>query len=95
MFGPTALVASFRAQGIGTGDGRHLLENSPEVLVCVAAIAKLGGIAAMLNHNQRGEVLEHSFTLVSPSRSLPQIATKKLASTSFTPKQNPQSHLWV
>lgn len=92
------VAASFRAQGIGTGDVVGiLLENSPEVLVCVAAIAKLGGIAAMLNHNQRGEVLEHSFTLVSPKL----IVTsgdchEKLASTSFTPKQKPAiTFMWV
>lgn len=92
------VAASFKAQGIGMGDVVGLLlENSPEVLVCVAAIAKLGGIAAMLNHNQRGEVLEHSFSLVAPKL----IVTSpecydKLASTTFTPQQRPElTFMWI
>lgn len=61
------IAASYKAQGIGAGDVVGiLLENSPEVLVCVTAAAKLGAIAAMLNHHQRGEVLEHSIRLVAP-----------------------------
>lgn len=61
------VAASFHAQGLRSGDVvAILLENSPEVLVCVTAAAKLGAIAAMLNHNQRGEVLEHSIRLTSP-----------------------------
>jgi len=57
----------FRAHGLSSGDTvAILMENRPEVLACVAAAVKLGGIAAMLNHNQRGEVLSHSITLTKP-----------------------------
>lgn len=61
------LAASFAARGIQSGDTVALLmENRPELLACVAATVKLGAVAAMLNHNQRGEVLAHSIRLVSP-----------------------------
>lgn len=92
------IAASFKSQGIGSGDVvALLLENGPEVLACVAAIAKLGGIAAMLNHNQKGNVLEHSFTLVSPKL----IVTSpechdKLATTHFTPLKQPDiTFMWL
>lgn len=59
------LAASWAAHGIGSGDAvAILMENRPDVLACVIAAAKLGAVAAMLNHNQRGEVLAHSITLV-------------------------------
>lgn len=92
------IAASFQAQGIGTGDVvAILLENSPEVLVCVTAIAKLGAIAAMLNHNQRGEVLEHSFNLVSPKLIVTSAdCYDKLASTPFNPTQRSDlTFMWV
>ncbi len=44
-----------------------LMENRPEALVCVAATLKLGAVAGLLNHNQRGEVLAHSIDLVKPT----------------------------
>ena len=44
------------------------IENRPELLACIAAIAKIGGVSALLNTSQRGSVLEHSIQLVSPSR---------------------------
>ena len=60
-------AAVFRAHGLSSGDTvAILMENRPEVLACVAAVVKLGGIAAMLNHNQRGEVLGHSMSLTRP-----------------------------
>ncbi len=45
-----------------------LLENRPELLACVAALAKLGAVSALLNTSQRGEVLAHSVALVKPKR---------------------------
>ena len=53
-----------RARGVVSGDSvAILMENRPEVLACVAGVVKLGAIAGMLNHNQRGEVLGHSLRL--------------------------------
>ncbi|HEU0195870.1 MAG TPA: long-chain-acyl-CoA synthetase [Nevskiaceae bacterium] len=43
-----------------------LMQNRPEALACVAGTVKLGGIAAMLNPQQRGAVLLHSINLVQP-----------------------------
>ena len=61
------LAASFSAQGVKAGDSVGILmENRPEVLACVTAVVKLGAVAAMLNHNQRGDVLGHSIGLVKP-----------------------------
>jgi acyl-CoA synthetase (AMP-forming)/AMP-acid ligase II len=54
----------FRKHGVKAGDAVGILmENRPEVLACVAGVVKLGAIAGMLNHHQRGEVLSHSITL--------------------------------
>lgn len=53
-----------RSKGVVAGDSvAVLMENRPEVLACVAGIVKLGAIAGMLNHNQRGDVLTHSLKL--------------------------------
>src|SRR5699024_6235863 len=52
---------ALEAGGVGSGDTvAVLLENRPETLFVVAAVAKLGAIAAMCNTNQRGAVLIHS-----------------------------------
>jgi acyl-CoA synthetase (AMP-forming)/AMP-acid ligase II len=52
--------------GVRDGDSvAILLDNRPETLVCAAAVVKLGAIAAMINHNQRGEVLAHSLRLTA------------------------------
>ncbi|HUP91781.1 MAG TPA: long-chain-acyl-CoA synthetase, partial [Solimonas sp.] len=61
------IAGVLRAQGVLPG-GRVaiLMENRPEVLGVVAATVKLGAIAGMLNHNQRGEVLAHSIKLTGP-----------------------------
>ncbi|MDR3417372.1 MAG: long-chain-acyl-CoA synthetase [Nevskia sp.] len=61
------IAAVFRANGVGSGDTvAILMENRPDVLACVAATVKLGAVAAMLNHNQQGEVLAHSIRLTAP-----------------------------
>ncbi|HWU68085.1 MAG TPA: long-chain-acyl-CoA synthetase [Stenotrophobium sp.] len=58
------IAALLRAQGVRKGHSVALLmENRPEVLVCITAIVKLGAIAGMLNHNQRADVLMHSIKL--------------------------------
>ncbi|KAF1051819.1 MAG: Long-chain-fatty-acid--CoA ligase FadD17 [Stenotrophomonas maltophilia] len=44
-----------------------MLENRAELLVLLAALAKLGAIGALINSTQRGAVLAHSLNLVSPS----------------------------
>ncbi|WP_053129380.1 long-chain-acyl-CoA synthetase [Pseudomonas sp. MIACH] len=56
-----------QAQGIGKGDVVALfIENRPELLLNVLAVAKLGGICAMLNTAQTQAALVHSLNLVSP-----------------------------
>ena len=58
-----------RAQGVHRGDTVGLLfHNGPALLACVAAVAKLGAVAGLLNPHQRGEVLAHSLGLVKPRR---------------------------
>ncbi|HET8881436.1 MAG TPA: long-chain-acyl-CoA synthetase [Solimonas sp.] len=59
------IAHALAARGIGRGDAVALLfENRPEALVCALAVVKLGAIAAMLNPQQRGELLAHSIGLV-------------------------------
>jgi acyl-CoA synthetase (AMP-forming)/AMP-acid ligase II len=58
------IASMLRQQGVRAGDSvAILMENRAEVLACVAAAVKLGAIAGMLNHQQRGEVLAHSIKL--------------------------------
>lgn len=53
------------ARGVRTGDVVGILmENKPEALLLALATVKLGAAAGMLNNNQRGEVLEHSLSLL-------------------------------
>ena len=50
-----------RATGVRRGDTVAILcENRPSMLACVAAVAKIGAVAGMLNPNQRGAVLRLS-----------------------------------
>ncbi|MCX5043768.1 long-chain-acyl-CoA synthetase [Aldersonia sp. NBC_00410] len=52
-------------RGVERGDVVGVLRhNRPETLLLVLAIVKLGATAGLLNHNQRGEVLEHSIELL-------------------------------
>lgn len=61
------LAAAFAAHGVKAGDTvAILMENRPEALACVAGAVKLGAIAGMLNHNQRGDALSHSIGLIEP-----------------------------
>jgi acyl-CoA synthetase (AMP-forming)/AMP-acid ligase II len=58
------IAAVLDARGVKPGDAvAVLMENRPEVLACVAGIVKLGAVAGMINHQQRGEVLAHSLKL--------------------------------
>ncbi|BCN77896.1 putative fatty-acid-CoA ligase FadD [Prescottella equi] len=52
-------------QGVERGDVVGILmKNRPETLLLALAAVKLGAVAGMLNHNQRGEVLAHSLSLL-------------------------------
>ncbi|AOW94330.1 long-chain-acyl-CoA synthetase [Rhodococcus sp. WMMA185] len=51
--------------GVSRGDVVGILgKNSPETLLIALAAVKLGAAAGMLNHNQRGDVLAHSISLL-------------------------------
>ena len=55
------------AQGIGKGDVVAVfLENRPELLVTILAVAKAGAISALLNTSQTRDTLAHSLNLVTP-----------------------------
>ncbi len=54
-------------QGLGKGDVVGVLvDNRIELLITVLAVAKVGGVCAMLNTSQTQGALVHSITLVSP-----------------------------
>ncbi len=55
------------AQGIGKGDVVAVfIENRPELLVAILALAKLGAVSALLNTSQTRDTLIHSINLVAP-----------------------------
>lgn len=57
----------FSGQGFVKGDVIALMmENSPQCLMAVAGLSKIGVIAAMINPGIRGEVLEHDINLAEP-----------------------------
>ncbi len=57
----------FLAQGLKKGDVvTVLIENRPELLVTVLALAKIGVVSALVNTSQTGKVLIHSVNLVKP-----------------------------
>ncbi|CBL44651.1 amp-dependent synthetase and ligase [gamma proteobacterium HdN1] len=59
------------SRGIRKGDTVAIfIENRPELLVSVLAVAKLGAVGAMLNVQQTGKVLIHSFNLVNPKAAI-------------------------
>ncbi|MGH8384965.1 MAG: long-chain-acyl-CoA synthetase [Pseudomonas sp.] len=54
-------------QGIGKGDVVAVfIENRPELLVTILAVAKVGAISALLNTSQTRDTLVHSVSLVAP-----------------------------
>ncbi|PVZ54858.1 long-chain-acyl-CoA synthetase [Pseudomonas sp. B1(2018)] len=55
------------SQGIGKGDVVAVfIENRPELLVTILAVAKVGAISALLNTSQTRDTLVHSVNLVAP-----------------------------
>lgn len=57
----------FLSKGLQKGDVvAVLVENRPELLVSIIALAKLGVTAALVNTSQTGKVLTHSINLVKP-----------------------------
>ncbi|SEN04869.1 citronellyl-CoA synthetase [Pseudomonas sp. ok272] len=55
------------SQGVGKGDVVGVfIENRPELLVTVLAVAKVGAVSAMLNTSQTQQALVHSINLVKP-----------------------------
>ena len=57
----------FARSGVKKGDVVAVfLDNRPELICAVAAVVKVGAIAAMINTHQRRDVLEHSMKLVRP-----------------------------
>ncbi|MEC8050545.1 MAG: long-chain-acyl-CoA synthetase [Myxococcota bacterium] len=54
-------------RGFRKGDAvAILLENRPEVLVTVGALAKIGAVASLINTNQRKDALVHSIKVTNP-----------------------------
>ncbi|MDF3932062.1 long-chain-acyl-CoA synthetase [Pseudomonas citronellolis] len=61
------LAHTFQAEGVKHGSVvAVMLENRAELLVTLAALAKLGAVGALINTTQRGQVLSHSLNLVGP-----------------------------
>ncbi|MCU1774345.1 long-chain-acyl-CoA synthetase [Pseudomonas sp. 13B_3.2_Bac1] len=55
------------AQGIGKGNVVAVfIENRPELLVTILALAKVGAVSALLNTSQTRDTLIHSINLVAP-----------------------------
>lgn len=51
------LAALLHQRGIRTGDFVAVFTtNSPEMVVCIYALAKLGAVAALINTNLRGMI---------------------------------------
>ncbi len=55
----------FRSIGLKRGDVvAVLLENRPEIMFAIGAMAKVGAVASLINTNQRAGTLAHSLTVV-------------------------------
>jgi len=62
------LARALKKRGVAHGSVvAVMLENRIEVLLLLAALAKLGAVGALVNTTQRGQVLVHSLNLVKPS----------------------------
>ncbi len=82
---------ALQQRGIRRGDAVGILvENRPLVLAAALGTVKLGAVAVMLNHQQRGETLAHSVTLTQPKLLLVgeecADALKSIATLKGTPK---------
>jgi len=63
------LAHYFKRTGTQKGDVLVVaMENRIELLLCVAALSKIGAVSALINTSQRNEVLKHSVSLVAPTR---------------------------
>lgn len=61
------LANRFLEMGFRKGDVvAVLLENRPEILAITMAMAKIGGVAALINTSQKHQSLIHSFKLANP-----------------------------
>ncbi len=59
-------AAVLAERGVGKGDVVAIMaHNAPEVVIAMLAVVKLGAVAGMVNHHQTGDVLGHSFGLLS------------------------------
>lgn len=60
------MAACFIDRGLTRGDTAAVfVENRPELLMVIGALAKIGAVASLINTRQRGKVLLHSFNLNS------------------------------
>jgi citronellyl-CoA synthetase len=60
-------AAALSSRGVGRGDVvAVLLENRPQLLICLSALVKLGAIAALINTNLRRGSLARSLDLCEP-----------------------------
>lgn len=58
-------AATLAERGVGRGDVVGIMmRNSPQTVLVMLAVVKLGAIAGMLNHKQSGDVLAHSVGLL-------------------------------
>ncbi|WP_312870307.1 long-chain-acyl-CoA synthetase [Gordonia asplenii] len=59
-------AAELSARGVVRGDVVAICaHNSPEVVIAMLAVVKLGAVAGMINYNQPGDALSHSFGLLA------------------------------
>lgn len=81
--------------GVRPGNTVSLLfENRPELLACVAAAAKLGAVAAMLNPQQRGDALKFSMDLIQPRPKLMLIGEDCVSAFRTANPTKPPGMLW-
>lgn len=63
------MAQSFIDLGVKKGDVVAVfIENRPELLVCIAALTKIGAVGALINTSLRGAALRHSLTVVNAKR---------------------------
>lgn len=84
------VAALLQQHGIRQGDTiAIMMEAHPELLAIIAGAVKLGAIAGILNHNQRGDVLTHSINLVKPKLVIvSEDCVPALSSTQYQPVQD-------
>jgi acyl-CoA synthetase (AMP-forming)/AMP-acid ligase II len=85
-----------QGQGVRSGECVGLLmENHPELLASVAALAKLGAVAGLLNPNQRGEALRYSVGVIRPTRLLVGASCLKTVRDAYSRRPVGMPWLWV